>query len=103
MFKVCLFLKKRSFDGEKYNIEQYKSCNFHKNPIINLFYSLFKFLRLKLDFYQNKQNWEHLYVFFVLGVFPNFDVHFWPVLKVENDLSLSKFWQEKNLFKNCIS
>jgi hypothetical protein len=42
---------------------------------------------------------EHLNVllriFFVSGVFQNFDVDFWPLLKAEKVLARKQFWRKK--------
>jgi hypothetical protein len=41
-------------------------------------------------------------IFFVSGVFQNFDVDFWPLIKAEKVLHPKQFWQKKNFFKNFI-
>ena len=44
-----------------------------------------------------------LRIFFVSGVFQNFDVDFWPLLKAEKVLAPKQFWREKkNFLKNFI-
>jgi hypothetical protein len=49
---------------------------------------------------------EHLNVslriFFVSGVFQNFYVDFWPLLKAEKVLAPKQFWREKNFLQNFI-
>jgi hypothetical protein len=49
---------------------------------------------------------EHLNVllriFFVPGVFQNFDVDFWPLLKAEKVLAPKQFWREIFFLQNFI-
>ena len=49
---------------------------------------------------------EHLNVlvriFFVSGIFFNFDVNFWPLIKAEKVIAPKQFWREKNFLKNFI-
>ena len=54
-------------------------------------------------FLKNNKSLEHLNVllriFFASGVFQNFDVHFWPLLKAEKVLAPKQFWRE-NFFSS---
>jgi hypothetical protein len=53
---------------------------------------------LTLIFLKNNECLKHLNVllriFFVSGVFQNFDVDFWPLLKAEKVLAPKQFWRE---------
>ena len=61
---------------------------------------------LTLIFLKNNKRLEHLnfllHIFFVSGVFQNFDVDFWPLLKAEKVLAPKQFWQKKIFHQNCI-
>ena len=54
---------------------------------------------LTLIFLKNNKSLEHLNIllriFFVTGVFQNFDVDFWPLLKAEKVLAPKQFWRDK--------
>jgi hypothetical protein len=43
-----------------------------------------------------------LRIFYVSGVFKNFDVDFWPLLKVEKVLPPKQFWREIFFLHNFI-
>jgi hypothetical protein len=43
-----------------------------------------------------------LRIFFVSGVFQNFDVDFWPLLKTEEVLAPKQFWREKKFLQNFL-
>ena len=66
--------------------------NFH---IINDFEQFFTMSTL--IFLKNNKSFEHLNVLlcilFVPGVFQNFDVDFWSLLKAEKVLALKQFWR----------
>ena len=55
---------------------------------------------------KNNKSLEHLNVlwriFFVSGVFQNFDLNFWPLLKAEKVLAPKQFWRKKNFLQNFI-
>ena len=52
-------------------------------------------------FLKNNRSLEHLnvllHIFFVLGVFKNFDGDFWPLLKAEKVLAPKQFWRGKKI------
>ena len=58
---------------------------------------------LTLIFLKNNKSLEHLNVllriFFASGVFQNFDVDFWPLLKAEKVLAPKQFWRENFFLK----
>ena len=60
------------------------------------------FLHVNLIFFGNTKSLEHLNVllriFFVSGVFQNFDVDFWPLLKAEKVLAPRQIWRKKIFF-----
>ena len=55
---------------------------------------------------KNNKSLEHLNVllriFFVSGVFLNWDVDFWPLLKAKKVLAPKQFWKKKNFLQNFI-
>ena len=92
------FWKKLSFDSEKRK-KLSKKCNYRKIRNCCLLFIVFcNFLPLNLIFFKNKKKSEHLNllwrIFFTSGVFQNFEVDFWPLLKAEKVRSRSRFWRE---------
>ena len=61
---------------------------------------------LILIFLKSNKSLEHLNVllriFFVSGVFQNFDVDFWPLLKAEKVLAPKQFWRKNFFLQNFI-
>ena len=57
-------------------------------------------------FLKNNKSLEHvnvlLRIFFVSGVFQNFDVDFWPLLKAEKELAPKQFWRKFFFLQNFI-
>ena len=71
-----------------------------KRCAIRRFWTVFYvFHHVNLNFFKNNKSLEHLNVllriFFDLGVFQNFNVDFWPLLKAEKVLALKQFWRKK--------
>ena len=98
MFQTFVIFQKNSgLHGEKRK-KLLQICNFH---IINDFLTVFFtfFTMLTWIFFKNNKSLEHLNVllriFFVSGVFQNFHVDFWPLLKAEKVVPPKQFWWKK--------
>ena len=98
MFQTFVIFQKHSGKHGEKRKKLLQLCNFH---IINDFEQFFTFFTmLTWNFLKNNKSLEHLNVllciFFVSGVFQNFNVDFWPLLKVEKVLAPKQFWRKKN-------
>ena len=99
MFRFFLFLKKTKFWWWKPQKTVQKMQLSQDFQFVSFIYSFLPFLTPKLNFFQKQKNSGHLNllwrIFFTSGVFENFEVDFWPLLKEKKGRSRSRFWREK--------
>ena len=99
----CYFSKKILVDMVK-NLKNPTNMQFpHNQRFWTVFYV---FHHVNLNFFENNKSLEHLKVllriFFYSGVFQNFDVEFWPLLKAEKVLAPKQFWRKKKFLQNFL-
>ena len=107
--KLLIFFKKKlwltSWKTEK-TIQDRKFSNFCGNCIFLALFCLFHHFSL-MFFWKNNKSFEHLIIllriFFVLGVFKKFDVHFWTLPEAEKVRSWNSFCRNLYFLKISFS
>ena len=101
-WKKIKFWRKKFFRKNCCGASTFSATNMqflHNQRFWTFFYV---FHHVNLFFFKNNKNLEHLNVllriFFVSGVFQNFDVDFWPLLKAEKVLAPKQFWRGKKSY-----
>ena len=103
---VCYLKKIKGYHGGKRRklIKIVRYLSYVENCVFLAVFYVFH--NVNLIFFLNNKSLDYLNVllciFFVSGVFFNFDVDFWPLLKTEKVLPPKQFWRGKKFLQNFI-